>query len=232
VIFDDFGKALAQLTDPAFRRVLLRGIALTVILLGLFIFGASAFLQWIVPDSVSIPFYGPVTFLDNLASGLGFLLLVFLSGFLMIPVASLFIGIFLEDIAAAVEATHYAHLPAVPRQPLAGAIVDAARFFVLFLIVNLLALIVYFASTLLAPVIFWLVNGLLLGREYFQLVAMRRLGRKAADRLRRKHFFLIWLAGALMAVPLTVPVLNLLVPILGVATFTHLFHRLNNATTD
>ena len=29
-----------------------------------------------------------------------------------------------------------------------------------------------------------------------------------------------------MAVPLTIPLINLLVPILGVAVFTHQFHRL------
>jgi len=29
-----------------------------------------------------------------------------------------------------------------------------------------------------------------------------------------------------MAVPLTFPLINLIIPILGAATFTHLFHRL------
>jgi hypothetical protein len=29
-----------------------------------------------------------------------------------------------------------------------------------------------------------------------------------------------------MAAPLSIPVVNLLVPVLGVATFTHIFHRL------
>jgi uncharacterized protein involved in cysteine biosynthesis len=47
-----------------------------------------------------------------------------------------------------------------------------------------------------------------------------------ARQLRRRHGWQIWLAGALMAIPLTIPVVNLVVPILGAATFTHLFHRL------
>ncbi len=213
--------------DPAFRRLLLRSILITLALLGPFVFGFSAFLQWIVPDSVTIPFYGPVTFLDNLASGLGFLALLFLTSFLMIPVAVVFIGFSLESIAHAVEAKYYPHLPPVPRQPLIEAIIDAFRFLVLLAVVNLLALIIYFASTLLAPVIFWAVNGLMLGREYFQLVAMRRLTRKEADALRRRYFLPIWFAGILMAIPLTVPILSLIIPILGVATFTHQFHRLN-----
>ena len=66
----------------------------------------------------------------------------------------------------------------------------------------------------------------LLGREYFQLVAMRRLGRKAATKLRRKNGGQIWIAGIMMAIPLSVPIINILVPLLGVATFTHMFHRL------
>ena len=42
----------------------------------------------------------------------------------------------------------------------------------------------------------------------------------------RRHGPTIWIAGVLMALPLTVPILNLFVPILGAATFTHLYHRL------
>jgi uncharacterized protein involved in cysteine biosynthesis len=36
----------------------------------------------------------------------------------------------------------------------------------------------------------------------------------------------VWLAGILMAAPLSIPLVNLVIPVLGVATFTHLFHRL------
>jgi len=59
------------------------------------------------------------------------------------------------------------------------------------------------------------------------VVAMRRIGRRAAKDMRRKHGALIWMAGVLMAVPLTVPILNLVVPIIGAATFTHIYHRLD-----
>ena len=229
MIFEAFLKALSQADDPVFRRVLLRAVGLTLLLLAPFVFGFAAFLQWILPESVNIPFYGPVTFLDDLASGVGLVVLLFLSVFLMIPVAGMFIGLFLESVAGAVEARFYPNLPPVPRQGLIDALVEGLRFAGLFLVVNLLALIVYLAATALAPLVFWLVNGLLLGREYFQLVAMRRLNRRAADALRRRHFVTVWLAGVLMAVPLSVPLLSLFVPILGVATFTHLFHRLNRA---
>jgi uncharacterized protein involved in cysteine biosynthesis len=44
--------------------------------------------------------------------------------------------------------------------------------------------------------------------------------------MRRRNRGKLWLAGTLMAAPLSIPVVNLLVPVLGVATFTHIFHRL------
>jgi uncharacterized protein involved in cysteine biosynthesis len=92
---------------------------------------------------------------------------------------------------------------------------------------NLLALILYAILTPFAPFIFWGMNGFLLGREYFTLAAMRRLGRDGARKLRAKHSTTVWLAGTLMAIPLSVPLVNLVIPIIGVATFTHIYHRLS-----
>ena len=84
----------------------------------------------------------------------------------------------------------------------------------------------YVFSGPFAPLLFWGLNGWLLGREYFTLVAMRRVGRAAAKNLRGQHAGRIWLAGTLMAAPLSIPLVNLAVPVLGVATFTHLFHAM------
>ena len=227
MIFGDFLKALGQIDDRAFRGVMLRSLGLTILLLAGFVWGTSLLLGWLLPDTISLPWFGEVTFIETLASGLGVGAALILSVFLMVPVASLFIGVFLEEIAAAVETKHYPALPSVGGAPFLAGLSEAVRFLGLLVAVNLLALVLYLIFAPLAPLIFWLVNGLLLGREYFQLVALRRLKPDQAKSLRRRHVLQIWLAGTLMAVPLTVPVLNLVVPILGVATFTHLFHRLN-----
>ena len=58
------------------------------------------------------------------------------------------------------------------------------------------------------------------------MAATRHLGRAGARSLRRRHPLRIWAAGLLMTVPLSVPLINLVIPVLGAATFTHLFHRL------
>ena len=223
MIFNDFAKALGQIGDPKFRGVLLKGLALTVGLLA----GSTWIVQLLLPDVIVLPFVGEVGFLSWALSGFVLVAMIGLSVILMIPVASMFIGFFLETIADAVEAKHYPNLPQVPHIPWRDVLIDSAKFLGLMIVVNALALIVYVLSTALAPVAFWIVNGILLGREYFQMVAMRRIGRQAANALRSKHRIQIWLAGFLMAVPLSVPFVNLLIPVLGVATFTHMFHRLN-----
>ena len=149
-----------------------------------------------------------------------------LSVFLMMPVASAFSALFLEDVAQAVEDMHYPHLPPVPRQRFADTAIATVNFVALVAGVNLAALtLAPFAGPLIVP-LFWAVNGALLGREYFAMAATRRIGRKAARDLARRHSRRIWVAGLLMTVPLTVPFLNLVIPVLGAATFTHLFHRL------
>ena len=228
MIFSDIARAIGQFTDPAFRRVLALGLGLTLALL----VGAAIATGWLVaalmPDSFTLPFIGQVTFLENIAAGVSVLGVLALSTVLMIPVASAFTGLFLDDVADAVETRHYPALGPVKRQPFLSALADSARFLGVMLVANLCALVLYLAFAPLAPLIFWGLNGFLLGREYFQLVAIRRLGPVEAGRMRRRNSARIWLAGTLMAIPLTIPLVNLLVPIIGVATFTHLFHRLDS----
>lgn len=226
MIFADFLKALGQLGDPRFRRVLWLGLGLSLALLvgvyALFLLGV----QVLVPDTLTLPWVGEVGGIDSLLSWASILLMVLLSSFLMLPVASAFGGLFLDEVAAAVEARHYPHLAAATPPPLAQTLIDTANFIGLMILVNLFGLVLYVFAGPFLPLVFWALNGFLLGREYFQAVALRRLGRDGARALRRRHSAQIWLAGALMAAPLSIPVVNLLVPILGVATFTHLFHRL------
>ena len=225
MIFDDFIKALRQIDDRAFRGVLIRALILTVLPLAVFVYGTSAFMGWILPDQITLPWLGTFQIASSLGAGLGFWAALVLSVFLMIPVASVIVGAFLDRIAEAVEAKHYAHLARIKGAPFGEVILDSLRFMGLVVLVNLLALLVYLIFAPLAPLIFWGVNGFLLGREYFQQVALRRMPLREANALRRKHIWAIWFTGILMVVPLTIPVVNLIVPILGVATFTHQFHR-------
>ena len=219
-----FLAALGQLGDPRFRWVLIQGVGLTLILLFAAYFLVFQGVQWMLPDCFSLPWVGEICFVETLLSWGSVLLMLVLSVFLMVPVASAFTGIFLDDVADAVEERHYGHLPPAPRVPLAENLRESLAFLGVIVVANIAALVLYF--TPLAPFVFYGLNGYLLGREYYRMVALRRLGREGAKIAYKRNFATIWVAGALMAVPLTVPLVNLLVPILGVATFTHLFHRL------
>lgn len=226
MILTAFSRALGQLPDPRFRHVLLLGIGLTIALL----FGATVvfvgLVTWLLGESVSLPFIGEVTWLSSVLGWSTVVAMFVLSFFLMVPVASAITSMFLDRVAQAVEDRHYPHLPRAREVALGDALRDTFGFLGVLVVANMVALVAYLMFAPFAPLIFWSLNGFLLGREYFTLVAMRRLGRAGAIAMRKRHAGVIWMAGILMAVPLTVPLVNLLIPVLGAATFTHLFHAL------
>lgn len=228
MIFTAFFAALGQIGDPRFRRVLFLGIALTLALLVAAYAGFLGLLQWTLGEEVVLPLIGPVTWVTDLLTWSSLLVMIIMSMFLMVPVASAITSMFLDEVANAVEDKHYPHLPPAAPVPFAEALRDTINFMGVLIGANTLALILYLIFSPFALFIFWALNGFLLGREYFTLAAMRREGRVAARALRRKHFVTIWAAGILMAMPLSVPLLNLAIPILGAATFTHLYHMLKS----
>jgi CysZ protein len=222
----DLALALGQLPDPRFQRVLWRGVGLALLLLAATSAALFWLLGWALPDTFTLPFAGEVTWLDDLAGWAAIPVLLVLSILLMVPVASAMTSIFLDEVAEAVEDRHYPGLPRVRPQSWGEALRESAGAFGIALLANGLALVAYVLLAPLAPVIFVVLNGFLLGREYFRVAALRREGRAGADALLRAHRGQVWLAGCLMAVPLFVPLLNLVVPTLGAAAFTHLYHRL------
>lgn len=227
MIFASFSRALGQWTDRRFRRVVLLGVGLTLALLVALYALMIGAIQWLVPETTDLPLLGPVGGLDTLLSVGSIFLMLLASVFLMVPVASAFTGIFLEDVVDAVEDRHYPTLPDAHPQTLAEGLIGAVNFFGIALGANLIALFLWPFAGPLVPVLFWALNGYLLGREYFTLVAQRRVGRVEARALWRANKARLWGAGVLMAAPLSIPVLNLFIPVFGVATFAHLFHRVS-----
>ncbi len=227
MIISAFLSAIAQMSDKRFRSVLLRGVGLAFAILfaisSVFVWGVGFF----VGDAVNLPWIGEVQWLDNVLSWAMVPLMIVLSVFLMVPVASAITSIFLDDVAQAVEDRHYPGLPTATEVSMSDGLRDTFSFLGVLVLANLVALALYLVFAPLAPFIFWALNGFLLGREYFTLAAMRRVGRAEAAKLRKRHMVTIWAAGVLMAMPLSIPLVNLFIPVLGAATFTHIFHRLN-----
>lgn len=230
MILTAFFTALGDLIRPGSLRVLGLGVALATGLL-IAVYAAFAwFLGLVLPDTMTLPWIGEIGWVDSLVSWASVGLMLVLSVFLMVPVAAAFTGLFLDDVAEVVETAHYPGLPPVRRLSLAETMRDAMAFLGVILGANLVALLIYPFVIPFAPVLFLGLNGYLLGREYFHMAALRRMERDDALALYRANKATIWIAGALMAVPLSVPLLNLLVPVLGAATFTHLFHRIRGTS--
>jgi CysZ protein len=229
MIFAAFFQSLGQLGDRRFRRVVFLGVLLALALLfATYVLFIQA-IWWLSPDTVDLPVIGPVSGIETFLGWASLFLMIGLSVFLMIPVASAFTGFFLEDVADAVEDRHYPGLPPAVPLSLGEAMRQSVNFLGLVIAVNLGALFLYPFVGPGIPLVFWAINGFLLGREYFSLVALRRLPPGEVKLMRRRNRWTLWAAGTLMAAPLSVPILNLVVPVLGVATFTHLYHRLASA---
>ena len=227
MILASFLKAIAQLPDPRFRSVLWRGIGLTIALLVGLYAGLLWLIEWLTKAPITLPGVDEVTWIGDLLSWGSLGLVIVMSIFLMVPVASAITSLFLDEVAQAVEDKHFPTLPDVPHVTFWDGLRDSVNFMGVLIVANLFAFILYGLFPFAALFIFYALNGFLLGREYFTLAAMRRVGRARAKDLRKKHQAKIWLAGCLMAVPLSFPLINLVIPILGAATFPHLYHAVS-----
>jgi uncharacterized protein involved in cysteine biosynthesis len=153
----------------------------------------------------------------------GVIAAVLLSPTLFVLVASFF----QERVADVVEARYYPELPKADGAPFLTSVAAALRFFLLMITVNLIALpfyltLLWFAGS--GAVLMLVVNGLLAGREYYEIVALRRLSRLDMDASRRTNRGAYFLTGMCIAGLAFVPVVNLLAPVLGIAMMVHTFH--------
>ncbi len=216
-MIDDAFAALAQIFTPPFRATLVKSLALTI---GLLI------LAWFALDRLAASFIdGASPWLATILSWLVGLGLVVGLAFLVAPVVSLVAGFFLDDIAAIVEREIDPAAP--PGKPVSAGVAAlfALRFAGLSILVNLLALALLFAPGV-NVLAFLGANAYLLGREYFELAAMRFRPPDEARAMRRHFALPVFLAGLFVAVFVSVPLLNLCTPLFATALMTRLHKRL------
>jgi len=212
-------RTLTLIDDPAFRRVLLASIALSLLLA----LGLGALGGWGLANLPPMPW----AWADWLVKFLGGLGLIFGLFFIMIPLSRLVAGFFADHVADAVEARYYPGLRARRRTVLEdlGA---GLRFLGVSLGLNLLALPVYLIPVL-NLFVFFLLNGYLLGREYFELAALRHHPAREVRAMQRRNSGRILVGGMLIAAALSVPVANFAVPLLATALMVHLYQGLGTA---
>lgn len=225
-------KALGQVpADRRLRRVVWRALAVA-----LAVFAALWAAAWWALDWAGAVLGGWLAaggFWQELIGwlvSLGGLAGVLIASFLLFPaVMAVALSLFLDEAAGAVEARHYPDLPAARGQPMGEAAMDVLGLAAATVVATLVALPVYLALSFVPPLnvfVFYGLNGYLLGREYFEQVAVRRLPRAEVQALRRRYGGRIVLAGVVVALMLTIPVVNLLTPVVATAYMLHVFEGL------
>jgi uncharacterized protein involved in cysteine biosynthesis len=230
-MFADALKALQQIGSPPFRSVLLKSVSLAVLLLigmgvglhRLFAAGLRNAGGWV---ETSLGGYhmavDVVQFVLALLAGLGVAVAVV---FLMPAITALVASVFSDEIAAEVERTYYPHEPAGQGLPLGRAIVEGLKTAGLALLIYLCA-VPFLLIAGLGAVVFFFATAFLLGREYFELVAMRFLPPMEAKALRKRHAGTAFTAGMIVAAFVSIPVVNLATPLFATAFMVHIFKRL------
>ncbi|HEX2114471.1 MAG TPA: EI24 domain-containing protein [Alphaproteobacteria bacterium] len=219
-MFSAFARAIAQLEDPAFRRPIGSSLGLAAL-----VFAGLWLAVWLVLSHTTITAWPWVDTALDVLGGLAAIVLTFV---LFPGVVAALLSLFAERIIAAVELRHYPTLPPARAQPIGEQVATALRFLGMVVALNLLALPLYLVPVVNA-LIFYALNGYLLGREYFEMVAPRRLDsgpRRELWRRRRLGFFL---AGVAFAFFSTLPLVNLLAPALAAAAMTHLVESYRRA---
>ncbi len=212
----DLLKAFAQLSDRRFRRVVLLSCLLAALLLALLAAGAG----WALGGLTGIGWL-------DIAAGLAGGVAAFAAAAMLFPAAAAALqGLFLESAVRAVEARHYPNLGTPNAQGWSETLRQTLFFVGAALGLNLLLLPVWLFVPPLGLLLFWLANGWLCGREYFEAAALRRLDTGGARALCRRYRYRIWLSGIVVAWLMTVPFVNLAAPAIGTAFMLHRFERL------
>jgi uncharacterized protein involved in cysteine biosynthesis len=237
-MFDAAIKALEQLFSPPFRSVLLKSIGLALVLLIALGVGLHRLIAWAIgggggwiETALGPNAHGPVNALEWVLAILAGFGLIAGAVFLMPAVTSLVAGLYADEIAALVEREHYpADVPGTA-VPIGRALIEGVKAAALAIVVYLVALpFLLFAG--IGVIIFFIATAFLLGRVYFELAAMRFHGVADAKHLRKANQGTVFTAGLLIALFVSIPIVNLATPLFGTALMVHMHKLLTGARRE
>ncbi|HTT98221.1 MAG TPA: EI24 domain-containing protein [Rhizomicrobium sp.] len=222
-MFASIGRALGFFFNPAFFGTVLKAVGLTLVLFIVLLAGVEYGLHL-------LPTLGNPTInhiLEWMAPVLMLIGLFAVGG----PVTALFGSLYLDRVADAIEARAYAGDAKAPGAKITTSLGAGIR----------LAGAVILADVLLLPadtffpgageVLTILVNGFLLGREYFELAALRHVSTKTADALRRRNWASVFAGGLLISVLSAIPFADFFAPLFGAALMVHFYKRVAQEKT-
>lgn len=212
-VISSYFKGFGQLSDPTTRSVVWSAVRWSAL-----IFVVLFITLYVVLKATTFIAIGPLEmFFDVLGQAAAFIIT-----WLLFPAVVTAIGsLMLDRVVDAVEARHYPHLPLAPGQTLAEGIMPALKF--LGVTVGLNVLCLPLLLTPFFPFVYLGLNGYLISREFFELVALRRISVADANQLRAQWKTPLFIAGVGFAFMMTVPILNVIAPVLATAITVHLF---------
>jgi uncharacterized protein involved in cysteine biosynthesis len=219
--------------SPPFRMVLLKAIGLALILIVIIGIGLQHLLSWLVDagEGYAETAIGPgahtplslLTYILSLVTGASIILG---SVFLMPAVTALVASFFVDDIALEVERSRYPDEPPGKPLPLWRAAIEGIKTALLAVAIYLVAL-PFLLLAGFGALIFFFCTAYILGREYFELAAMRYRPVADARALRKQHSSTVFVAGLFIAAFVSIPIVNLATPLFGMAFMVHMHKRLS-----
>ncbi|SMO32255.1 EI24 domain-containing protein [Paracoccus laeviglucosivorans] len=215
-------RAMGDLPRPRIFGVVALGVLLSLVLFALLQAAAIWAIRAFGPDVLTLPLIGDIHINGALSWG-SLILFPIMSVFLMAPVTAGFAGLFAEHLAKAVEDIHY---PGVQGKSVRfrEGLLESLAVMGAVLLVTLVTLVMTPFLGPLASLLFYGLNGWLLGREFLQMAARRHLSANDTRALRKRLFKQATAMGVIIALLATVPFLNVFVPVLAAVGFTHLYH--------
>jgi uncharacterized protein involved in cysteine biosynthesis len=225
--------ALSQILSPPMRSILWRSIGLALVLVVVLAIGLQRLLSFLATagegwlEAILGPgFHTPLDIFAwaiSIAAGVG---VVIGAIFLMPAITSLVASVFVDEVADHVEREHYPTERPGVALPVGLAMTEGIKTALLTILVYLIALpFVFFAGV--GFVAFFIATAWLLGREYFELAAMRFRPPEEAKAMRRDNAAVIFTAGLVIAAFVSIPVVNLATPLFGMAFMVHMHKRLS-----
>jgi CysZ protein len=235
-MFEAAAKALSQMFSPPFRRVLFKSIGLALLTIVLVGIGLNRVFSWMAENGAAWAeaTAGGHTLWQLLAWVLSFAatLGIVTGAVFLMPAVTAFVGsFFVDEIGEEVERMHYPAEPPGQALPLWRALSEGIKTALLSIAVYLCAL-PFLLIAGLGLVIMFLATAYLLGREYFLLAAMRFRSPDEAKALRRAERTSVFFAGMLIAIFVSIPVLNLATPLFAMALMVHMHKRLSGRRAE
>jgi CysZ protein len=231
-MFDAAAKALSQMLSPPLRRVLFKAVGLAVLFIIILGIGLQRVLAQLADSGTSWAEQTSGFASHNAWTALAWILSIIASlgiitgALFLMPAVSAFVGsFFVDEVAELVEREHYPAEPPGRALPVFRALIEGIKIALLALVVYICALpFVLFAG--FGLIILFLANAYLLSREYFELAAMRFRPPEEARALRKAHRGYVFLCGMVIALFVSIPILNFATPVFAMAFMVHIHKKI------